>query len=177
MRKQPTALILCLSVVVFARTHAQQSADSHLGVYGKLSTYCGKQVIPRDPSAIPEFGCFYLSAGRGAKGTFATHRVEISVDGAGKEAFKVDGTLVVDTHDTATWTNLPYVMAGGAAGYSICEGPTDRISGLGCPSTIEVWSRNPDKTILFLVSECLPPEYRQCVVSQAGWDYAKSRRH
>lgn len=154
---------------------ASDPADSPLGVYGKTSTFCGPEAIQRDPQTIPQIGCFYLSAGHGATGTFATHRVELSVDGAGREVFKVDGTHITDTRDTATWTNLPYVSVGGVAGYSICEGPTDRNS--GCPSKINIFSRDPDKAVMFLVSQCLPPDFHLCVSTQANLDYAKSRRH
>jgi len=170
-----SVLLSIIGLLPLAQAKAGEPAESPLGVYGKTSTYCGAEAIPRNPPTIPQVGCFYLSAGHGATGTLATHQVELSVDGAGKEMFKVDGTRITDAHDTATWTNLAYVSAGGAAGYSICEGPTDRNS--GCPSRITIFSRDPDKAVLFIVSQCLAPEFRLCVTTQANWDYEKSRRH
>jgi hypothetical protein len=164
-----------LLLLAKAKAQAQESAESPLGVYGKTSTYCGAEAIPQNPTTIPQIGCFYLSAGRGATGTFATHRVELSVNGEGKEVFKVDGTYITDNHETATWTNLPYVSVGGVAGYSICKEPTDRNS--ACPSRISIFSRNPDKTVLFMVTECLPPGYHLCVTTESNWEYEKSRQH
>jgi hypothetical protein len=156
-----------------AQARAQDPAQSNLGVYGKTSAYCGPQAIPRNSPTIPEIGCFHLSPGHRATGTFSTHRVEVSVDSAGKEAFKVDGALVMEARDTASGTKLPYVGVGGVAGYRFCEGPTDRDT--GCPADITIFSRNSDKTVLFMVSECLPPEYHLCVSTQENWNYAKSQ--
>jgi len=160
-------------VLLLAQARAQDPAQSNLGVYGKTSTYCGPQAIPRNSPTIPEIGCFYLSPGHRATGTLSTHRVEVSVDSAGKEAFKVDGALVMEARDTASGTKLPYVGVGGVAGYRFCEGPTDRNT--GCPADITIFSRNSDKTVLFMVSECLPPEYHLCVSTQENWNYAKSQ--
>jgi hypothetical protein len=170
------AVLVAMSGSVFlSPTRAQVPAESPLGSYGKLSTFCGEKAIPRNEPTIPQVGCFYLSAGHRATGTFAKHRVEVSVDDAGTEIFAVDGTRIVDAHDTATWTNLPFVSVGGVAGYSICEGPTDRRS--GCPSNINIFSKDTSKTVLFLVSKCFAPEYRFCVSSQESWDYESSRKH
>jgi hypothetical protein len=174
-RMAVSVLLAISSLLPLGQAKAGEPAKSPIGVYGKTSTYCGAEAIQRNPPTIPQIGCFYLSAGHGATGTFATHLVELSVDGAGKEIFKVDGTRITDTHDTATWTNLAYVSAGGVSGYSICEGPTDRNS--GCPSSLTIFSRDPDKAVLFLVSQCLPPDFRVCVTTQSNWDYEKSRRH
>jgi hypothetical protein len=174
-KKIGVIIFIATGLLLLAQTQAQQPSESHLGAYSKTSTYCGVEVIPRNQSTIPQVGCFYLSAGHRATGTVATHLIELSVDDAGMEIFKVDGQRITDTRDTATRTNLPYVKAGGVAGYSICEAPTDRNS--GCPSSIRIFSPDPDKAVLFVVSECLPPEYHSCVTTQANWDYEKSRRH
>lgn len=168
-------LIATVSALFFAQASAQEALPSSLGVYGKLPSYCGTKEIARNVQSIPEIGCFYLSAGHGAVGTFASHRVEVSVDDAGIEVFKVDGASIVETRETASGTQLPYVGVGGTAGYRFCERPADRNT--GCPVSITVFSRNPDKTILFTVSECVPPEYRVCVSTQENWNYEKSRRH
>jgi hypothetical protein len=162
-------------LLLLAQVRAQDPAQSNLGVYGKTSTYCGAEAIPRNSPIIPEIGCFYLSPGHRATRTFSTHRVEVSVDSAGVEVFKVDGALVMEARDTASGTKLPYVGASGAAGYRFCEGPTDRNT--GCPATITIFSSDSDKTVLFIVSECLPPTYRVCVTTQENWNYEKSRLH
>jgi hypothetical protein len=165
-----TANALCLS-----QARAEETLPPNLGVYGKLSSYCGTKEIARNIQTIPEIGCFYLSVAHVAEGTIASHRVEISVDYAGNDVFKVDGALVVETHDTASGTQLPYVGVGGVAGYRFCEGPTNRNT--FCPVSITVFSRNSDKTILFMVSECLPPDYHSCVTTKENLDYERSRRH
>lgn len=170
-----TVILAMTGLLLVARTQAQEPGESHLGVYGKTSSYCGDKAVPRNEAIIPQVGCFYLSAGHRATGTLATHSVEISVDAAGTEMFKVDGQRITETHDTASWTNLPYVTVGGVAGYSICERPTDRNS--GCPASITIFSRDPDKAVLFVVVQCLPPIYHLCATTQANWDYEKSRLH
>ena len=167
-------LLLALGCLFAGRIQSQESGGSPLGPYGKTSTFCGAGAIPRDQPGIPRIGCFYLSHGHQAAGTIATHLIELSVDDAGVESFKVDGRLVTDTRDTATWTNLPYVSAAGVEGYLICEGPTDR--NRGCPASVTVFSRDPDHSVLFVVSNCFPPEYRVCVSTQANLDYERSRR-
>jgi hypothetical protein len=173
-KKFVSVLIVTISLFLpLARAQVQEPDLSRLGVYGKTSTYCGAKAIPQNEPTIPQVGCFYLSAQHRATGRFATHRVEVSVDQAGMAVFEVDGTRIIDTHDTATWTNLPYVSAGGVAGYSFCEGPTDRRS--GCPSSITIFA-NRGNGILFVVSKCLPPSYHVCVTTQENWDYENSRR-
>ena len=143
MRQVACAIVLlvlgCARAPDPSGANDEEPGWSRLGVYGKLSTYCGAKAIPRNLQTVPEFGCFYLSAGRGATGTLATHRVEVSVNNAGEEVFKVDGALVVETRDTASGTQLPYVGVGGGAGYRFCESYTDRNT--GCPASIEIYSR------------------------------------
>lgn len=106
MMRQVACAIVLLVVGSCARAPDPSAANdelpwgSRLGVYGKLSAYCGAKAIPRNLQTISEFGCFYLSTGHGATETFATHCVEVSVDNPGHELFKVDGALVVETRDT-----------------------------------------------------------------------------
>ncbi len=168
-------LIAIANALFLSQASADETLPPNLGVYGKLSSYCGTKEIGRNIQTIPEIGCFYISVGHVAVGTVASHRVELSVDHTGNEIFKVDGALVVETHDTASGTQLPYVGVGGVAGYRFCEGPTDRNT--FCPVSITVFSRNSDKTILFMVSECLPPDYHACVTTKENWDYERSRRN
>jgi hypothetical protein len=133
---------------------------------------CGDEQILQNPATIPWIGCFYLSEGRSAAGTFLNQHVEIAVDSAGHEVFTVDGTVVTKAVDPQQ-TNLPFVRVG-ASGYVFCRNePSDP-----CPTHIDVFSRNPDKSILFVVSECLPPRNREhiCALSQKNWDFEKSRQ-
>jgi hypothetical protein len=173
--KSTLFVLLAMAGLPFAQARAQAPADSPLGVYSKPSTFCGGGTIAQNPTTIPQIGCFHLSSGHAASGTFSMHRVEVSLDNAGNEAFKVDGALITDTGNTASGTNLAYVGAGGVAGYRFCEGPTDRNN--GCPASITIYSRAADKSVLFMVSQCMGPKYRVCVLTQENWDYEKSRQH
>jgi len=170
--KTVCSILLAMSLVSLLSARAQDLQK--LGPYGKRSSYCGSKAVPRDISTIPFIGCFYLSAGHSAQGTLSKHQIDLSVDTAGNEVFKVDGIVITDTQDTASETNLAYVGRG-AAGYTFCEGPTDRNT--MCPADITIFSRNADKSVLFLVSECLAPQYRICVTTPENWDYENSRRH
>jgi hypothetical protein len=164
------------ALAAYAASHAQ---DSKLGSYGQLSTYCGHAPIPADATLVPQIGCFTLSPGRSAQGTLAGHLVKVSVDVRGQEVFAVDGTVVVETYDRkrqpSRFTNLAFVHTQGVAGYGICEVATN--DGW-CPTHITVFGTRPDKSILFVVSECLAPGYRVCVTTQENWDYelSKSKR-
>jgi hypothetical protein len=62
-----TSLFLSLTPI-----QAQEPDSSRLGVYGKVSSYCGTKGIPQNEPIIPQVGCFYLSARHRATGTFAT---------------------------------------------------------------------------------------------------------
>jgi hypothetical protein len=170
------ALAAAIVLLVGHRTEAQTSTASPLGVYGQTSTYCGSGAIPQNAATIPWIGCFSLSAGHRATGTFSNHNVDVSVDIAGNEVFSVDGTVVVEkTRDPPRHgreTNIPYVHPDGVDGYSICP---DESPG-SCPSHIDVFSRNADKSVLFMVAECFPPLYRSCVLTQKNWDFETSRQ-
>lgn len=135
-----TVIVAVTGMLFLPCSRAQEPAETHLGAYGRASTYCGADAIPRNKPIIPQVGCFYLSAGHQALGTFATHLVEVAVDATGAEVFKVDGHVVVELRRTPTLTNLPFVRAGGVAGYSICKGEAGRSS--GCPSSITIFSRD-----------------------------------
>ena len=147
---------------------------SPLGVYRAATTYCGLDPIRQDPAILPEIGCFVLSPGHVAKGTFSGHAVEVSVAPTGEETFNVDGTQIRSffdqTKNPSVFTNLRFVRpAGGGSGYAVCLD-----DGRNCPSSINVFSRNADKTVLFTVSECLPPAYLACAISRENWNYLKS---
>lgn len=172
------AFILSMAVATLHanNAHAQLPPLPALGAYGQLSTWCGRNPIPMNVTALPSIGCFELSPGHSAAGTFAGHQVDVSVDDKGREMFRADGTVVTEFYDhkkrPASFTNLPYVHTMGVAGYSICPDA----GGLSCASNITVFSNNPDKTVLFFVSRCFPPDYRFCVNTQENWDYEVSRR-
>jgi hypothetical protein len=153
-----------------------QSPPSRLGIYGSINAYCGRDPIPQNADIIPWIGCFLLLAGHSATGMFSNHHVDVAVDATGQEAFAVDGTLIADIDDpqrSKSGTNLPFVHAGGVAGYSFCK--EDETSD-PCPSKITVFSHNPDKSVLFMVLECFPPENHVCVTTQENWTYQNSRR-
>lgn len=161
------AFIACGMCISEAWAQVPEVIVPNLGPYGRLSSYCGEGEIPKNPFSIPQLGCFYLDKWRVAIGDFLNHRVEVDVDPDGKEVFIVDDVTVVTTRDPTTHkpvTNLPFIKPGGTPGVTICEE-----DGSACPTRIEVFSRNPDKSVLFMVSECLP-EHRLCASTQAGWD-------
>ena len=168
-------LALLLGLGVLAASDSPHAQDSKLGSYSQPTTYCGNGPIPVNAASIPQIGCFILSPGRSAQGTLAGHLVNVSVDAKGQEAFAVDGTVVVETYDPkrqpSRFTNVAFVHTQGVAGYGICQVATDD----GCPVNITVFGTRPDKSILFVVNECLPPGYRVCVSTQENWDYELSR--
>jgi phosphotransferase system glucose/maltose/N-acetylglucosamine-specific IIC component len=154
----------------------QNSYPSHLGSYGKISTYCGEGPLNQNPPAIPKIGCFLLSPGHRATAEISTHYVEVSVDDADNAVFKADGILITLRNGTPTQTNLPYINNAGS-GFAFCSGKTDIMKIPRCPSGITVFSRAADKSILFMVSVCLPPDYNRCVLTQKNLDYEMSRGH
>jgi hypothetical protein len=159
--------VMCFSIIQ-AQAQTPDVIAPRLGPYGRLDSYCGKDDIPKNPFSIPWIGCFYLEKWRVSIGDFLNHRVEVDVDPDGKEVFIVDNVTVVTTRDPITHkpvTNLPFVRTASTPGYIICEEDNSN-----CPARIEVFSRNPDKSVLFMVSECLP-EHRLCASTQANWDY------
>ena len=145
-------------------THAD--APSSLRKYGLPQTYCGTEAIPQDITTIPWIGCFTLSADHSATGTFSNHQVEVAVDANGEEVFTVDGTVITTIRfpQRASETNVPYVHVT-SSGYGFC----DEAGAAFCPSSITVFSRNSDRSVLFMVAECLPPTYRVCVLTQQNW--------
>jgi hypothetical protein len=162
---------LALVILLFTghRSEAQTSTASHLGVYGETSTYCGTGGITQNASAIPWIGCFSLSAGHSATGTFSNQKVEVTVDAAGQETFMVNGVAITTSQRA---TNLPYVHPSGG-GYSICPDTAPD----NCPTHIDVFSRNADRSVLFMVAECFPPPlYRKCVLTQQNWDFEQSHQ-
>jgi hypothetical protein len=162
--------VLTVGLVFAQQAIAQNPTSSHLGVYGMTSTYCGKGAVPQNVKTIPLIGCFRLSAGHEASGKFSGQMVKVVVDGAGHETFAVDGSLIGEMGGRPS---LPFVRpAGGGAGYAICQDASSR----SCPSNITVFSRNADRSVLFMVMECLPPTNHVCATTQENWDYEKSRQ-
>ena len=179
-RMHKVVVLLALSGAIAAlpanNAHAQNPPLSALSPYGRLSTWCGRNPIPREVVTLPSIGCFVLSPAHSASGEIAGHRVEVGVDENGQDVFTADGTVVTAIYDPQQhpprFSNLPYAHTMGGDGFAFCLGSTN----LSCPSTIEVFSRNPDKTVLFIVSNCLPPDYRVCVNTQESWNYETSKR-
>jgi hypothetical protein len=165
-------LVICGLLFLWYPANAQ-SPQSRLGAYGSINGYCGRDPIPQNADIIPWIGCFLLSAGHNATGMFSNHHVDLAVDATGQEVFAVDGTLienVVGPQQSKSGTNLPFVHAG--MGYSFCKDEAND----PCPSQIMTLSRNPDKSVLFMVVECFPPENHACVSTQENWTYENSRR-
>jgi len=157
-----------------AGAEAQSSASSPMGRYSSPSTYCGPGSPRQNVDTIPWIGCFSLTAGHRAAGSLSGQRVEVAVDQDGREVFTVNGTVLTHTfgaNRTPSRTNLPNVRLSGA-GYSFC----DDEAGNYCGVNIGIFSRNPDKSVLFMVAECLPPHGRLCALDQENWDYEKSRQ-
>jgi len=168
--------LLIVASGLFPLFQVAAQAPPSFAPYLSVKTFCGKDPIPQNIAAIPWIGCFSLSAGHSATGTFSNQHVDVAVDASGQEIFTVNGTVVVDKNDFAQHireTNLPYVRLEGTAGYSIC--PDTATGSENCPSSINIYSRNPDKSVIFMVSECVPPLYHACAMTQDGWDYQKSR--
>jgi hypothetical protein len=165
-------LLLALHV---HRAGAENSLAPDLAPYASISNWCGRATISQNVTEVPWIGCFILSAGHSATRTFSNHRVGVAVDMAGQDVFTVDGTVV--TTSTApkrlpSETNLPFIHETGA-GYVFCEDGAGR----SCPFEITIFERNPDRSVLFVVDECLPPGYSVCVSTQENWDYETARRH
>jgi hypothetical protein len=171
-----SALGLAAAVVSNASlAQTPQVIAPRLGAYGRLDTYCGAGQIPHDPAEIPLIGCFYLSQGHKTAATIQNHRVEVSVNEAGEEVFSVDGSYVHEINGPQappSHTNLPDVRPSGS-GYGICENAATGY----CPTDISVFARNLDKSVLFTVAECLPPDNRICVLSKKAWDFERERLH
>jgi hypothetical protein len=174
------SLVVCAAAILFlafSTTRADDGAESPLGSYRKVETYCGAGAVAANPTTIPQFGCFLMSFGHVAEGVIADHHVRVIVDKNGQEAFEVNGITVsaIDEPNArrSHSTNVPTVHVAGVAGYNFCLGTTNDL----CPASITIYARNDDKTILFMVSECLPPNYHTCVLPKEGWDYLASRLH
>jgi hypothetical protein len=157
-----------------ARASAQpgigDSEQGPLGSYGSLSTYCGKGPIPRNPPNLPWIGCFVVTAGHVVTGAIGGHRVAVSVDLRGVESFNVDGVTVED-RDTAEGprrgTNLRVSdVKPSLSGYGFsCN------KGGGCATTIDVFGRRPDKSVLWTISQCGPaPIFNVCALSRENYD-------
>ncbi len=169
-------LVTLVAVDLFATNKAKaQLSDpaSRLGPYGLMKTYCGSEPIPHDVTQVPWIGCFYLSAGNSAVGLLSKHRIEVAVSPNGEESFKVDGTLVTEVQGPqrpVSGTNVPFARVSGVAGYHLCEDA----DGKACSSIINIYNRTPDKAILFMVAECLPPRYHTCTQNKEMWEYMNS---
>jgi hypothetical protein len=166
------SLLVLLMLLLWYPAKAQ-SPPSRLSAYGSINTYCGRDPVLQNADIIPWIGCFLLSAGHSATGMFSSHHVDLAVDATGQEIFAVDGTSIADIvgpQRSKSGTNLPFVHAG--MGHSFCKDEADG----PCPSQIIALSRNPDKSVLFMVLECLPPENHVCVTTQENWTYENSRR-
>jgi hypothetical protein len=171
--RSATAVFMLGAVTGFLR--AQDFNFPELGRYGQLSEYCGQAPISVNAPVLPQIGCFVLSSGHYVQGAIVGHQVNVSVDANGQEVFAVDGTIVTEMFDQTRaphrFTNLPFVHLGGIAGFTFCQRATDD----WCPTRIDVFNRRPDKSILFMVVQCVPPNYRTCVTTKENWNFELSR--
>ena len=163
-----------IASLVASSAHAE-NASSPLGSYANLSTYCGHDPIQTDPATIPEFGCFRLTSKHTASATISTHVVQVGVGDDGNEFFSADGIQIEEVPDPSRKPphkiNLPFVNEA-SSGYGFCENDATGY----CPVHITVFSRDPDKSVLFMVSHCLPPNNQVCVSTKRNWDYEMSKR-
>jgi hypothetical protein len=168
--KNGATLAAALVMTGLFLSHQATAQSSSAAPAGRYALLCGDDPIPRDAPTIPWIGCFSLSAGHSATGTLANQKVEVSVDATGNEVFTVNGTVVTINRGSQP-TNVSSVRPTGS-GYAFC---TDAAAD-NCPAGITVHSRNADKSVFFVVSECLPPRGREhvCVMKQKDWDFAKS---
>lgn len=169
LRRRSVATVVAIFILVIAQLvpgAVNRVKASPLGAYGQLSTYCGNGAIPRDPVSIPALGCFYLSANQSASGDFVGHRIRLTVDALGSETYAVDGTTILSTGIRST--NVADVKPS-SSGYALCLPDGDK-----CPIRLDVFSRNPDHTVLFTVSQCAPPQYKVCAITPENYEYAKS---
>lgn len=173
--KAPSLIFIMIAVplLLVHRAEAQSSSSSPWNPQNAQNTFCGGETPPQGSATIPFAGCFVLSAGQSAAGVFASHNVVVSLNSYGQISYTVDSTLVSGSQRTASGTNLPFVQDRSINGMSFCLGTTDDSS---CPSNITIFSRKPDRSVIFLVAECFPPDYRSCVVSQKMWDMAHSHQ-
>jgi hypothetical protein len=117
-----------------------------LGIYNRLpDQICGKQGVRWNPKELPRIGCFGLSSGSSASGIIDGLQLEVAVDSKGEESCKIDGTAAA------------------------CDGCVNK-GGRDCPTTLNVISRNSDKSIfLYFSRRVLGRAY--FVTNQENWDY------
>ncbi len=155
-------LVLFLSVGLAS---LPKHAQAQLSVWGKAGTYCGQKLVPLNPTKLPSLGCFQLSSGHSAKGIFAGNKIDLSITEQGQEVVKANGVVVTNSGGST-------VRLGGA-GYLFCSvaaSPTNPFPS-SCATQIDVFSRNPDKSVLFIVSECVLPQYQVCASDQDNLDF------
>jgi hypothetical protein len=138
-----------------------ENGNSSLGSYGSLSGYCGNGPYLQDVQTLPFIGCFSLTNGHFSKGTFLNHAVEVSLSATGTVDLFVDGLAETDN---------PYVHQS-VLGYNLCNDT----KGTSCPTRFEMMTHNQN-AYLFAITQCLPPTYRVCVMTQKNWDYENSRK-
>ena len=124
------ALMMCGFLLGVAQIASGQESKGASAANGpspeRWEILCGSQGMLTDVTQIPSVGCFRLSPGHTATGTFTGHELTISVNADG-EACHVDGTAFN------------------------CSGCVDA-SRDGCPAMLTVHSRDHDGFINFLLS-------------------------
>jgi hypothetical protein len=171
-REKLAILCVLLGLSGAAWLALQGVGKPRLNVYGHENAFCDEGPISKDPAAIPWIGCFSLSAGHRAKGEFYGQHMEVAVGLAGYEVFTVNGTLAAGEYDSNFQQRVvpPFFRVGN--GYAFCRDAAST----DCPTLINVFSRNSDKSVLFMVAECLPPKNHICVLNRKNWNYENSHR-
>jgi hypothetical protein len=165
--------ILCIILFFIISAYAEEKFNSpdSSNQYSRL--LCGEKGVAWDVATIPQIGCFALSPGKSATGTFLGTIIKVSVDANGKEVITADGKPAPDdSRQSSLKVNNMYVKVGGVAGAMFCE-DSNGVEG-DCVASIDVMSNNPDKSVNFDVSKCLKGKEMVCAGNQEVWDYVKS---
>jgi hypothetical protein len=177
-RNARTILILTMSLaVMLAGFDLKGNAQPPLpGPYPGLGAYsnffqdlCGKQGVRWNPDELPSIGCFGLSSGKSASGTFSGLRFEIAVDSDSKELCKVNDTII-GAKEAGTATSLPNVV-GSCPDLSFCD---DGVRPPDCATILRLLARNSDGSIFFHISRRIGPH--AYVTNQENWDAEQARR-
>jgi len=150
-------------------------APSRLGTYANLpNQICGQKGVAWDITTIPQIGCFALSSGKSATGTFLGITIVVSVGADGNEVITADGKPIPDD-PRQTPLKINNINVLGAGGVSLCPESNRSVGTSGCVAGIEVISRNSDKSINYYVSQCFD-NGQWCVTNQENWDRIRQER-
>jgi hypothetical protein len=143
-----------------------------LGAYSDVFIKtCGKQGVSWNPKELPFIGCFGLSSNRSASGAIGEREITVTVDSNGEESCTVDGVAVVRT--VGNKTNVQGVFFG-CSGLHFCT--EIKAFGSDCSATLDVISRNSDKSVYFSIARTPSGHGNVFVTNQENWDYEQTKR-